>query len=349
MLQTVPLFVIMKGKKEEHIKNKMDDKSIFAEAKRVLQQEIDALKELYSSINEDFIQLVHAANNTINTNNKIIIIGLGKSGLIAKKIVATLNSLNLKSVYLHPVEAVHGDFGIIAPKDLCLFISNSGESIEIINLLNHINEQFSEITTVALTNKPNSTMSKKSQLSCQLTFSQEACPFNLIPTSSAIVTLAFGDCLALALVKLRNIDTIDYAKNHPAGTIGQTLNVNITDIMRTDDRLALVSSTKTVQDAIIAISYSRGGIAIIIDEKKSFQGILTLGDLNRGLSKNENFLKKKLTTVFNQTPKTIYIDESFLNVTKFFKTYKINSIPILNRNNTVAGLIDRQDLSNYKF
>jgi arabinose-5-phosphate isomerase len=247
----------------------------------VLRTEIAALEQLDQYFNQDFID---ACERIIaNKQGKVVVMGMGKSGHIGKKIAASLASTGTSSFFVHPGEAAHGDLGMIKPGDIVLAISNSGESSEILGLfpvLKRLN-----ITIISMTGKPSSNMAKLSDLHLQITVPKEACPLGLAPTSSTTATLVMGDALAVALLQARGFTADDFALSHPGGALGRKLLLKLSDIMHTGDKLPLVTPNTVVRDALLEISQKGLGMTAVVDDHQQLVGIFTDGDLRRILDK----------------------------------------------------------------
>ncbi|WP_159739222.1 KpsF/GutQ family sugar-phosphate isomerase [Vibrio atypicus] len=250
-------------------------------AQEVLRTEIEALKQLEHYFNQDFTkacELIFA-----NTEGKVVVMGMGKSGHIGNKIAATLASTGTSSFFVHPGEAAHGDLGMIEPGDIVLAISNSGESSEILALfpvLKRLN-----IKIISMTGKPHSNMAMLSDLHLQITVPKEACPIQLAPTSSTTATLVMGDALAMALMQARGFTADDFALSHPGGALGRKLLLKLSDIMHTGDKLPLVTPNTVVRDALLEISQKGLGMTAVVDDHQQLIGIFTDGDLRRILDK----------------------------------------------------------------
>ena len=317
------------------------------EVQRVLSIEIDGLNKMKDSLClNDFSSLVSDCFQTLN-KGEIIFIAVGKNTFIVKKIVATLKSFHIKARFLHPTEAIHGDMGVIKAKDILIFMSCSGESEEILKFINFLGDLKKK--SWGIIGKEGSSLQEKVGKSLILNFGKEACPFSLAPTTSSLVFLALGDALAISLMKLSKFSFDDYGLSHPAGSIGKSLSLSLSDVMRTGDRLALVQGSSTVQEAILLMTKAQGGTVVVVDKKNRLQGLFTTGDLKRGLTTNPKLLSLKLSDVANKNP--IFIRElvSLNELVTIFKRNKINSIPVVSKTKEVLGIVDIQDLGKIKF
>ncbi|WP_258086126.1 arabinose-5-phosphate isomerase KdsD [Xenorhabdus bovienii] len=244
--------------------------------KKVLQVELDGLAELEQYINEDFSR---ACELMFSCEGKVIVMGMGKSGHIGRKIAATFASTGTPSFFVHPGEASHGDLGMVTSKDIVLTISNSGESNEILSLIPVLKRQ--KVPLICMTNNPNSSMGKAADIHLCIKTPQEACPLGLAPTTSTTATLVMGDALAVALLQARGFTAEDFALSHPGGTLGRKLLLLTSDLMTTDDDIPRVPYTATLREALVEITRKKLGMTVICDDDMQIKGIFTDGDLRR--------------------------------------------------------------------
>lgn len=270
-------------------------------ARRVFQVEIESLQQVVNQLNEKFD---HAVEVILNSTGKVIVSGIGKSGLIGKKIVATLNSTGTPAYFLHPSEAFHGDLGIISKEDVVILISFSGETDEVLKVIPFL--KWHQNKLIAITGNPASTLAKNADYCLKLTITQEACPLQLAPTSSTTAMLVLGDALAIALMEARNFQQEDFARFHPGGSLGRKLITRVKDLMRTDN-LPFIKADASFTDLILAMSAGRLGLVIVGDENR-VEGIVTDGDLRRGLVRFPDTSAIKIQDIFN--PKPIIIAEN---------------------------------------
>ncbi len=270
-------------------------------ARRVFQVEIESLQQVINQLDEAFDQAVELL---LNSGGKIIVSGIGKSGLIGKKIVATLNSTGSPAYFLHPGEAFHGDLGIISPEDVLILISFSGETDEVLKVIPFLKWHKNKL--IAITGNPASTLAKNADCCLKLMITQEACPLQLAPTSSTTAMLVLGDALAIALMEARNFQQEDFARFHPGGSLGRKLITRVKDLMRTDN-LPFIKVNASFTDLILAMSAGRLGLVIVGDESRA-EGILTDGDLRRGLVRFPETSQIKIRDIFN--PKPVIIAEN---------------------------------------
>lgn len=274
-------------------------------AKRVFNIEIDSLKSVANSLDEQFEQIVEAI---LKTKGKLVVIGIGKSGIIGKKIAATFSSTGTPSFFLHPGEAFHGDLGMVDHDDLVLLISYSGETDEVLKLIPFL--KWNKNVIVSLTGNPNSTIAKNSNHHLFITINQEACPLALAPTSSTTATLVMGDALAVALMESRNFLHEDFARFHPGGSLGKKLLTRVKDLMRTE-ALPFIEKSASFTDILLRMSEGRLGM-VMVGGMDYVEGIITDGDLRRALLKNPE--TSQLTASGMMTIDPVFInEEEFIN------------------------------------
>ncbi len=296
----------------------------------VIDIEVKALKLLKKSIDKDSFD--SAIDILFKTQGKIIISGIGKSGHIASKISSTLSSVGSSSFFIHPSEANHGDLGMITRKDSLILISNSGETLELTNLILHCNKL--KIPIISITSEKKSTLSKKSQITLIIPKNIEACPLELAPTSSTTCTLVLGDAIAMTLLQKKKFTSKDFFELHPGGSLGQML-LKVSDLMKTNNLMPLIGFEKKVGEAILEMS-SKGQGCVGVILKKQLVGIITDGDLRRHMSKN--LLQKKVSIVMTPNPKTLppdtLVSEALVlmkkqSITNYFITKKKKPLGII--------------------
>ncbi len=297
-------------------------------AKEVLQIEANEL------LNADVKGIKKAVEIAFNIKGKLIVTGVGKSGLIGSKIAATLASTGTPSFFIHPTEALHGDLGMIGKSDAVLAISYSGESEELIKILPHI-KRF-EVPLIAMTGEVNSTLARYADVVLNIHVSKEACPLNTAPTSSTTLTLAMGDALAVCLMKKRNFTKEDFASFHPGGALGKRLFVKVKDLMKKDFPVA--NENDTLKEAIIKMTEGKLGHILFMDGKK-VEAILSDGDLRRAMMSKDFDLKKKAIDFATHNPKTINEEMLASDALKFMEDNKIQFLPVINENNEVKGVL----------
>jgi arabinose-5-phosphate isomerase len=308
--------------------------------KEVLQKEAAAILSVMEGLDECFDQAVHVLNSC---KGRVVITGIGKSGLIGKKIASTFSSIGLPSIYLHPADSVHGDLGIVQKDDVFLIISNSGETEEIIKILPWVKRM--GMTTIAMTGNRLSTIAGYGDVVLQVSV-EEACPYNLIPTCSTTSTLALGDALALALMKERNFTVDDLALLHPGGTIGRSLLLRVEDLMHKGDEIPKVYEDMLMKHVIFEVSSKRLGVTGVFTRNDELTGVITDGDLRRALEKYDNMLEKRARDVMKGSPKGIERNALAAHALKQMEEFSITSLFVFDtkEERCPVGIIHIHDL-----
>ena len=316
-------------------------------ARNILQIEAEALQKTADGLGDGFVRAVRLFLDCLDRGGKIVVTGIGKNLPIAEKISATLASTGSTSVVLNPVQAMHGDLGILKADDALLALSYSGESDEIVTLIPLVRRN--GVKTVAVTGYPSSALGRHSEVVIPIPVEREACPFNMAPTASTTVTLAVGDALAIVLLEMRGFNRDDYATLHPGGAIGRALLLKVEDIMRTDDRLARIPCGAPVRDVLLAMTNARSGSAGVVDAAGRLLGIFTDGDLRRQLSKRTDIMDVPIDEVMIRNPICIHPYALAVDVLKLFETHKIDDILVVDRvTGRLVGAVDVQDLPRLK-
>ncbi|MDH1975822.1 KpsF/GutQ family sugar-phosphate isomerase [Aliarcobacter butzleri] len=299
-------------------------------------------KELEKTANKISFDIEKAIDLIVNSKGKLIVTGVGKSGLVGAKIAATLASTGTSSFFLHPTEAMHGDLGMIGKDDIVLGISYSGESEELIQILPHLKRL--NIPLIAMAKSENSTLAKYADVFINIKVDKEACPLDTAPTSSTTLTMAMGDALAVCLMKKRDFRKEDFASFHPGGSLGKKLFVKVDDLLKKDN-LPTVSRETKLKDAIIVMSEGRLGNVIIIDENRTVFGVLSDGDLRRALM-NENFsINCNVEDIATLNPKTLKNKDLLASdALQIIENYKIQLLIVTDENNKLIGLLHIHDL-----
>jgi arabinose-5-phosphate isomerase len=307
--------------------------------KDVLLIEAKELERASYSISFDIENIV---NLIVKSKGKLIVTGVGKSGLVGAKIAATLASTGTSSFFLHPTEAMHGDLGMIGKDDIVLAISYSGESEELIQILPHLKRL--NVPMIAMAKDSNSTLAKYSDYFMNIYVEKEACPLDTAPTSSTTLTMAIGDALAVCLMKKRDFKKEDFASFHPGGSLGKKLFIKVHDLLRKDN-LPVVSRETKLKEAIITMSEGRLGSVIIEDEQKRVVGILSDGDLRRALMKDSFSIDCKVEEIATLNPRT-FDDENLLasDALQIIENYKIQLLIITNKDKKLVGILHIHDL-----
>ena len=312
-------------------------------AKAVVQTEADSILLLKDRINQTFND---ACQLILSCKGKVILVGMGKSGHIAKKIAATLASTGTPSFYVHPGEAGHGDLGMVNDKDVVIIISYSGESDEIVTLLPSIKRL--DISVISMTGNSSSTIAEESDVHLDVSVDQEACPHNLTPTSSTTVALVMGDAIAITLLNARGFTPEDFAKSHPSGAIGRRLLTLVSNIMKSGDDIPIVSKKTSLIDSLLVMSQKALGMVLITDNNNTLLGIFTDGDLRRVIEKNINFQNLLIKDIMTQNCKSIQPNKPALIALKMMEEYSLNSLPVVDSNNQVIGAINMHTLMQAK-
>lgn len=320
--------------------------SHLARARNVFDIELAALKAVRARLDEQFDSAVELIVETLKQRGKIVIVGIGKSGNVGQKIAATLTSTGSTSVVLNSVDALHGDLGIVNDGDLVLALSYSGESEELINLLPAL-KRFS-VRIIALTGNLKSTVAKRSDVVLNVKVPKEACPFNLAPTASTTAMLVMGDALAMAVLQARGFKEQDFARHHPAGSIGRSLLLQVRDIMRTNTRNAVAKQTLSVKEALLVMTRAKSGSVSVVDAKGRLAGVFTDGDLRRRMAADDDILSRTLATVMTRHPICVREDALAVEALKIFNERNIDDLIVVNSRNEPVGMVDSQDLPKLK-
>ena len=308
-------------------------------AREVLTIEAQSIRQLMDQLDDAFEQVVRCI---IEGTGKVIVSGMGKSGIIGKKIAATLASTGTPSFFMHPGEAYHGDLGMIDPHDVVLAISYSGETDEILRLIPFLKDNGNQL--IALTGNARSTLARYAHWHLNGAVEQEACPFNLTPTSSTVAALALGDALAVAIMKERDFRPENFARFHPGGSLGKRLVTRVEEVMQQND-LPTVRPTVGVKEIIHRISDHRLGLAIVLNDDDSVAGIITDGDIRRAMEDNEqSFFTLTAADFPTKTPKTVAPDERLAEAERLMNQYKINTL-LVAANGQLRGVIQIYDIS----
>lgn len=311
-------------------------------ARNVLKMEADAILELIPRINGQFTAAVEMI---LACPGRTVITGMGKSGIIGRKMAATLASTGTPSFYLHPAEGIHGDLGMVTADDVVIALSNSGETGEILHILPSLRRIGAKV--IAMVGNPNSSLGKNADVVLDVGVSKEACPLGLAPTSSTTAALAFGDALAVALLSKRKFTADQFAVFHPGGSLGRKLLMTVADVMHSGDDNPLVKGDMKVQDALFVITDKGLGAVSVVDDDNKMIGVLTDGDIRRGLSQGFSFLTRPVTELMTKSPKTITQDKlaaEALHLMESNKPRPITVLPVIDAEKHVIGLLHMTDL-----
>ncbi|MBF0343081.1 MAG: KpsF/GutQ family sugar-phosphate isomerase [Nitrospirae bacterium] len=309
-------------------------------AKGVLRIEADSILALMDRVDEGFLTAIDIISRS---RGKVVVTGMGKSGLIGKKIASTLASTGTPAFFMHPAEAGHGDLGMITPEDVIIAISNSGETDEVLMLLPFFKRY--NLAIIAMTGKVSSSLSKAASVTIDTSVKEEACPLGIVPTSSTTAAVAMGDAIAVALLVRRGFDKEAFAFFHPSGSLGKRLITRVKDIMHGGDALPYVRPDMPMMQTVLEISSKRLGVAVVVDDDKRLVGIVTDGDLRRGLTKwGREFYDMDTAAIMTKSPRVIYDDELAAKALSVMQTHSITSLVVPDENGKVKGLIHIHDM-----
>lgn len=307
--------------------------------KEVIRMEAEAIKALEERIGEEFQKAVEIL---LACKGRVIITGLGKSGIIGQKIASTLTSTGTAAIFLHAAEGLHGDLGAVLKDDAVICISKSGTTREILNLMPLFKHQ--KVKIISITGNMNSPMAKRSDVVLDAGVSSEACPFDLVPTSSTTATLVLGDALALALFQERGLSIEDFARYHPGGDIGKKYFLKIDDVMRTKSDIATVRDNTSIPATIIEITSKRLGATCILDENDTLVGIITDGDLRRQIEQQHDIWKLSAKDIMTPRPKCIKKGILAVEALYVMEKHSINQLIVVDKNKKVVGMVHIHDL-----
>lgn len=315
-------------------------------ARTVFDIELAAIRAVRCQLDAAFERAVEVTVEALRQRRKIVVVGIGKSGLIGQKIAATLSSTGSTSVVLNPLDALHGDLGLVSDGDVVLALSYSGESEELLNLLPAL-KRFS-VRLIAVTGHPKSTLARHSDIVLNGRVPKEACPFNLAPTASTTATLVLGDALAMAILQARGFKRQDFAARHPSGAIGRALLLRVQDIMRTGERNAVALQTVTVKESLLVMTRAKAGSVSVVDRRGKLVGVFTDGDLRRQMAADESVLARPLASVMTPKPICIRAEALAVEALKVFNERNIDDLIVVNARREPVGLVDSQDLPRLK-
>ena len=303
-------------------------------AERCLRDEADALLALIPMLDEQFDKAVELI---LSCKGKVIVTGVGKSGHIGNKIAATLSSTGTPAFFINPLDAFHGDLGVITPNDVLLAISNSGQTDELLRFIPILQER--NVPIIGMSGNPKSLLAQYSSAHLNVFVAHEACPLNLAPTSSTTATLAMGDALACVLIEARKFQASDFAQFHPGGTLGKRLLTRASDVMRTDD-LPVVPPEMPLGEAVIHVSRGRLGLCVAVKDDKVC-GIITDGDVRRAMERSQaNFFNLTVADIMSPQPKLISLDTKVSEIEQLMQQHKIHSVLVVDENKHLLGIVD---------
>lgn len=308
--------------------------SAYNSARRVLAMEAKAIEDIAGRL--DATQFNQACELILSCAGRVVVMGMGKSGHIARKIAATMASTGTPALFVHPAEAAHGDLGMITRQDVVLALSNSGESDEVLAILPSLKRL--AIPIVSMTGNPQSTLAQQSQVHLDAAVSEEACPLNLAPTASTTVALALGDALAVALLEARGFQADDFALSHPGGSLGRKLLVLVRDLMHSGEALPVVTANMTLRDALLEISRKGLGMTAVVDEQRRLLGVYTDGDLRRTLDRDIDLRTTLVSAVMTPNPATIDAKSLAAEAAAVMEARRINGLLVVDEGRLVGAL-----------
>ncbi|MBR4884644.1 MAG: KpsF/GutQ family sugar-phosphate isomerase [Lentisphaeria bacterium] len=320
---------------------------IIKKAQAVLQTEIEGIEAIKQQLDNNFVELVAACIKTLDNGGKIVFTGVGKSGHIGSKMAATLASTGSTAIFMHPVEAMHGDLGMLQENDIMIALSYSGETQELTRMI--IPAKRLGVPVACFTGIPESTLAKLSDIVVIGAVEKEACPFNLAPTTTSTAHLALGDALAMVLLQERKFTKEDYGRRHPGGAIGRAVTMRVSDLMRKPEVIVLAKPDDLVKNTLVRMTAARCGSAIIVDAEKKLLGIFTDGDFRRRVENDLSILNRPMEEVMTRNPIFIKKESLAVEILKILEKRKIDDLVVLEEDGcTVAGLVDIQDLPGFK-
>ncbi|MFK8013714.1 MAG: KpsF/GutQ family sugar-phosphate isomerase [Marinicellaceae bacterium] len=317
----------------------IEDQEVLKIARQVVKVEKTALDKLQNQFGDAFIETIKIL---LNCKGHVIVIGMGKSGHIGNKISATLASTGTPAFSVHPGEASHGDLGMITDSDVTLCVSNSGETEEVLNIIPIIKRM--GIKTIAITGNSDSTMAKIADVHLSIGVGEEACPLGLAPTTSTTTTLVLGDALAVTLLKLRGFTEEDFARSHPAGSLGKKLLLHIDDLMRTGKDVPKVQMGTNIQEALFEITQKRLGMTAIVDQDNFVKGIFTDGDLRRAFDADIDLKSTVIENAATLNPVTIQSNKLAVTAAQLMEDHNVHGLLVVDNNDRLIGALNIHDL-----
>lgn len=309
------------------------------EGKSILLQEADAIRTMSERLDENFSRAVELM---LCCAGKVVISGMGKSGIIGQKIAATLSSTGTTAIFLHPAEAAHGDLGVVSEGDTVICLSKSGMTEELNFILPALKER--KATIIAFTGNPRSYLAMNADVVLDTGIDQEACPYDLAPTSSTTAMLAMGDALAICLMKKKNFTDQEFALTHPKGSLGKQLTMRVGDVMAQGEALPVVSESATISDLILEMTSKRYGVSGVVDAEGKLTGIFTDGDLRRLVQTGESFLDKQAAEVMTPNPKTVTSELLAKACLELLETWRITQLMVCDEEKRPVGIVHIHDL-----
>jgi arabinose-5-phosphate isomerase len=317
----------------------VNKEAILRRAREVLNIEIQGLLSLVDRLDQNFFDAIELLGSC---RGKVVVTGVGKSGLICRKIAATLASTGTASFFLHSGDALHGDLGMVMKGDVILAVSNSGETEEFVKIIPHFKRN--ALKMIVMTGNPESTLAKAADVILDISVKEEACPLGLAPTASTTATLAMGDALAVVLLETKGFNEEDFAMRHPGGILGRRLLLRVEDLMHRGDKLPLVSEDTPIKDALFEITSKRFGVTGVVDGAGKLTGVITDGDLRRGLENKGDIFRYSAQQLMTRNPKTIAADSLAAQAVALMEQHTITCLFVLQNDRTPFGVIHLHDL-----
>lgn len=312
---------------------------ILTQAQQVIAIEIDALKRIGAGLNQEFEKAIRLLESC---KGRVILIGMGKSGIIAKKIAATFSSTGTPAYFLHPGEGIHGDLGMIMPGDVVIAISNSGETPELLQVLPVV-KRFN-LPLIGMTGNPESTLARRSDVMLDISVEQEACPLNLAPTASTTASLVMGDALAIVLMERKGFTPDDFAMFHPAGSLGKRLLLTVEEVMHSGEELPVVTLKAPFREALLEITSKKLGVTLVVDEEGKTCGVVTDGDVRRALTRESDITTLLVEEVCTRNPKSIHKEALAATALSLMEQYKITVLAVNTPDGFSEGIVHLHDL-----
>lgn len=312
---------------------------IIDQAKEVLRIEAEGVLSLVDRLDNRFAEMVELI---LDSTGRLIVSGIGKSGIVGQKIVATLNSTGTRALFLHPVEAMHGDLGVVGKDDILLALSNSGETEEL-NILVPVIRQIG-CKIIAFTGRMDSSLAKMSDIVIDVGVTREACPLGLAPTASTTAVLAMGDALAVVLINKKQFKQSDFKKIHPGGALGQRLSLQVSDIMLHGTDLPIVPEASTMMETLKIMNRFELGVAFVVDKRLSLTGIITDGDIRRIVMEKESFQQYRVKELMTKNPLTIHREAQVHDALYLMARSQITVLPVINPAGQVEGMLHLHDI-----
>lgn len=310
------------------------------QGRKVLEIEAQAIQGVKGAVNDHFVAIIE---EILECPGRVIMTGMGKSGMVAEKLAATLSSTGTPSFFLHPAEAIHGDLGMVTDRDLVIALSDSGETEEVVELMPHLKRIGAEI--ISITGDSTSTLAKNSDYTLEAGVEEEACPLDLAPTASVTATLAVGDALAMVLLSARNFTQEDFARYHPGGSLGKKLLLTVDDVLHLREENPTINQKEPLKEALFKMTSSRKGAVSVVDADGYLVGIIVDGDIRRMVEEEEaNLVDKQAREVMTADPTAVEPDKLAAEAVKIMEDKEIKDLPIVDETGKPVGLINFQDL-----